>query len=122
MLELWEAGPWILQTLRTITSNRFNEFVIWVSDVRIPLFLGYPLLSDDRWGGVDALLDVLADRNPDFRVVFRGDINLFHCSEGHRDDAGTLVEAHLPYFSSRGLVKFEQAPRVEKGARKLGIL
>jgi len=120
MTDLWRVGPWILQTLRTITSTRFNELVIWVSDVWIPWFLGYPLLSDDRWGGVDALLNALAECNPDFRVVFRGDLDSFHCSKGHNDDAGSLVEAHLPLFSSKGLVKFEQVPRVENGVRKLG--
>jgi len=113
MSDLWRVGPWILQTLRTIPSTRFNELVIWVSDVLIPGFLGYPLSSEDRWGGVDMFLNALAERNPDFRVVFRGDLNSFRCREGQNYDAGSLVSACLPLISSKDSVKFEQVPHVE---------
>ena len=121
MSDLWWVGPWLLRTLRTIPSTRFNELVIEVSDVWVPWFLKYPLSSDDSWGGVDAFLNALAERSPDFRVVFRGDINSFRYREGQNYDADSIVKAHLPLFSSKGLVKFEQVPHVENRVWKLGV-
>ena len=120
---VWKVSRWILQTLRTVTSTQFNEFVIWILDVTYPWFLRYPLLSDDSWGTLDVLLSALAERNPDFRVVFRGDFDSFRCSiGGEHDKVGSLVKRHLPLFSSKGLVKFEQVSHVENRFRKSGIL
>jgi len=97
--------------------------VIWILDVTYPWFLRYPLLNDDGWGVLDVLLSALAERNPDFRVVFRGDFDLFRCSiGGELDKVGSLVKCHLPLVSSKGLVKFEQVPHVENRFRKSGIL
>jgi len=119
MSDLWWVGLWILHTLQTITSTRFDEFVIWVSDMVTPWFLGYPWY---RWGDVDTVLNVLAERNPDFRIVFRGDFDSFRSSvEGRHDDVRSLVNRHLPLVSSKGLVKFERVPHVENLFRSLGI-
>jgi len=120
---LWQVGGWILRTLRTVTSAPFNEFVIWILDEEYPWSLRYPLLSDNSWGSVDVLLNELAEHNPDFRVVFRGDFDSFRCSiGGEHDEVGSLVKSHLPLVSSKCLVKFEQVRHVENRFRKSGIL
>jgi len=119
---LWQIDRWLRKTLRTITSTLFNEFVIWILGVVLPWGLRYPL-SDVGWGGVDALLNNLAKRNPDFRVVFRGDFDSFRYGTGSgRDTVRHLIEDHLPLISSKGLVKFEQVCHGENRFRKSSIL
>jgi len=79
-------------------------------------------MSDAGWGGVDALLNELAQRNPGFRVVFRGDFDSFHY--GTSSEHGTvrrLIEGHLPLISSNGLM-FEQVRHAENRFRRSGIL
>jgi len=81
------------------------------------------LLNDDGWGVVDALLDDLAERNPGFRVVFRGDLHSFRYNiDGQHHSIRWLIESGLPIVSSKGLVKFEQVTNAENRFRKLGIL
>lgn len=66
---------WVHQTLRTVTSPMFNELVIWTPRLMYPWGLPYSMRVDEVgcWKAVDESLSVLAGRNPDFRVVFRGD-------------------------------------------------
>ena len=120
---LWELGGWILRSLRTITSTLFEEFVIWIVDTVYPCTSRYRRLSSDNWKNVDALLSILAERNPDFRVVFRGDFDAFGCSIGGRHDrVGLVVRDCLPLVLSKGLVRFEQVPHAENRFRKSGVL
>ena len=96
---------WICRSLRTITSPLFNEFVIWL------LGSGFPRspMNGDGWGTVDASLIALAERNPDFRVVFRGD--------GDR----WFIASYLPLVWAKGLIQFH-FPRGENRFQKLGIV
>jgi len=102
------AHRWIYQTLQTITSPLFNEFVIWILGWGAP----WSLVSDDAydgWMAVDALLVALAKRNPDFRVAFR------------RHGSCSFIASYLPLVWSKGLVQF-RCPRAENQFEKLGIV
>jgi len=80
-------------------------------------------MSVDGWRAVDALLSNLGERNPKFRVVFKGDLDSFRCgTRGEHDTIRWLIESHLPLVSSKGLVKFEQVRHVENRFRKSCIL
>ena len=68
---LWQIHGWVHQTLRTVTSAPFNEFVVWILNTAQLWSLRRPM-SVDGWKPVDALLIVLAERNPRFRAVFKG--------------------------------------------------
>ena len=104
------ALDWIDRTLRTITSPTFNEFVIRGLYGWSPWS---PKITDG-WGAVDAALSVLAERNPDFRVVFR---TVFSGAPNNiqpvRGVVRRFVAGHLPLVSSMGLVKFEHVGGVE---------
>jgi len=95
---------WISRTLRTITSPVFNEFVIRL------LTTGYPWvpLRGDDWGAIDASLDVLAKRHPDFRVVFTG------CGNS------SFIASYLPLAKSNGLIRLDSPP-LESRFAKLGF-
>lgn len=119
---LWQIHIWIDYTLQTITSTLFNEFALWILNIVGPWNL-QPSLSDDGWKAVDALLDDLAKRNPDFRVVVKGDFCSFrYGTKGEHDTIRWLVEGCLPLVSSKGLVRFEQVPDAENRFWKLGLL
>jgi len=75
------------------------------------------LVSVDGWKAVDGSLNVLAGRNPDFMVVFRGDF-----AEDYSIIRRLVKSESLPLASLKGLVIFERAPRVENRRWKLGIL
>ena len=79
---------WIYQTLQSITSPVFNEFVIWV------LGPGYPAPPFGSWKAVDTVLVSLAKRNPGFRVLFMG------CGEW------SVITSQLPLAESKGLFTF----------------
>ena len=80
-------------------------------------------MSVDGWKAVDELLNILAERNPDFRVVFKGDFDSFRCGiRGKHDTIRWLLETHLPLVSSKGLVKFEQVLHEENRFWKSRIL
>ena len=113
---LSQVHGWVHQTLQTINSPLFNEFVVWV------LGAGYPWSPRgiSGWKAVDELLDVLAGRNPDFKVVFKGDLYSF--LHGDYDGVRSLIESYLPLVSSKGLVKFQHVPRAENSFGKLGVL
>ena len=96
---------WICGALRTITSPLFNEFVIWFLDGGV---LWSPM-NIDGWKAVDAMLDALAKRNPDFRVVLIG------CGDG------SFIASYLPLVRSRGLLRF-QSSREENRFKKSGLL
>ena len=89
MTSLSSVHEWIYRTLQTITSPVFNEFAIRL------LVSGHPWdpMNRDGWGVVDASLDALAKRHPDFRVVFMG----------YGDWA--FVEGLLPLAKSNGLIR-----------------
>lgn len=110
---------WIYGTLRTITSPVFNEFVIWILDSGSP----WTQMDRDGWAAVDTLLKSIAERNPNFRVVFKGDFHSFRDSTlGDPDGARSFIASYLPLVSSSRCMKFECAPRAENRYGKLGIL
>lgn len=106
---------WIYWTLRTITSPLFNEFMIWVLGEVHP----WSPMNTNGWKAVDVLLNVLAGRNPDFRVVFKGDIYTFR--DGHGGIC-SFIEGYLPLVSAKGLVRFQYAPHVENPFRKFRVV
>ena len=119
---LWQIYPWVHQTLRTITSAPFKEFVVWIVNTVHPWGLRRQM-SADGWRDVDTLLNILGERNPEFRAVFKGDFDSFRCgASGEHDTARWLIESHLPLVSLKGLVKFEQVHHAENRFRKSGIL
>jgi len=81
---------WIYQTLQTITSPLFNEFVIWLLGSEVP----WSLMNSNGWNVVDALLVALAERNPGFKVVFRG----------NGDEL--FIGSYLPLIWAKGLMQF----------------
>jgi len=81
----------------------FNELVIWLPDEVIP----WNPTKGDGWRAVDESLNVLAERNPDFRVVFRGCFYSFF--NGELDGVRSFIMSYLPIFSLNHLVKFEYA-------------
>ena len=109
---------WIYRMLRSITSPRFNEFVIWVTNESVPL----DLARADGWKVMDtALLSALAERNPDFRVVFRvGFPSTYGGQLSAYPGTSLFVANYLPLTSAKGLVKIEHVPRVENRFVKLG--
>jgi len=110
------------QTLQTITSAPFKEFVVWILNTARPWSLRHPM-SADGWGTMDASLNILGERNPKFRVVFKGDFDSFRCgTRGEHDTIRWLIESHLPLVSSKGLVKFEQVRHAENRFWRSGIL
>ena len=94
---------WIHRTLQTITSPLFNEFVIWL------LGSGVPWGPMDGWNAVDALLIALAERNPGFRIVFRG----------NGDES--FIAGYLPLVWARGLMQFHFSS-AENRFQKLGVM
>ena len=103
LTSLCEIHGWIHRTLQTITSPLFNEFVIWLPDQVIP----WHPMRGDGWKVVDALLNVLAERNPNFRVVFKGCFYSFF--QGDSDGVRSFITSYLPLISLNRLVKFEYA-------------
>jgi len=105
MSDISLVDGWICGALRTITSPLFNEFVIW--------FLGggvsWSPMNIDGWKVVDGLLETLAKRNPDFRVVLIG----------HGD--WPFIASYLPLVRSRGLLRFRYS-REENRFKKSGVL
>jgi len=61
-------------------------------------------------------LNVLARRNPDFRVVFRGDF-----AEDHSMTRRLIESDYLPLASLKGLVMFERARILENRFWKLAF-
>ena len=64
---------------------------------------------------MESLFDALAERNPDFRVVLRGDPTLFlyYGYWGSWGVARPFFESYLPVVLAKGLAKFEYVPLVE---------
>ena len=124
-IPLWSLGhihEWVHQTLQTITSAKLNEFTVWVLHTSHPWGLQCPM-NVDGWRAVDTSLNILAERNPNFRVVFRGDFDSFrHGVRAERDTLRWLMEEHLPLVSSKGLVKYEQVHHIENRFWKSRIL
>lgn len=119
---LLEVHQWIHQTLRTITSPLFNEFVFATP---YPIHLWDLLPSDPagNWRVVDASLNALAERNPDFRVTFKGYFPLRRSGGGiNYGVVRWFAEGCLPVVLSKGLVKFENVPTAENRFWKSRIL
>lgn len=74
------------------------------------------------WGAVDELLNLLAERNPNFRVVFKGDFCRNVGGDPNIDEIRSIIEVLFPLVSSKGLVKFERVSHVENRFWKLGAL
>jgi len=106
-------------TLRTITSPAFNEFVIWLPDEGIP----WIPINSAGWKAVDMSLNILAERNPGFRVVIRVAFPSFSY-DAWCTYVGVppFVVNYLPLVSSKGLVKFEHIPHVENRFGKIVFL
>ena len=105
MNEILLVSGWIHGALRTITSPFFNEFAIFCLGVSIP----WSPRNFDGWKAIDVLLDGLANRNPDFRVVFIG------------SGDWSFITSNLPLVRSRGLLRF-QHPHEENRFEKSGVL
>jgi len=105
-----QVDGWLLGTLRTITSPMFNEFVISILYMVSSQYLQFNT-RDNGWDAVDAWLNVIAERNPDFRVVVRCDpprlANSLVDKRGARAILRSL-ETSLPLVSSKGLVTVER--------------
>ena len=114
------AHEWVCQTLRTITSPVFNEFVIWA--LGSGNAYGTPG-HINGWKAVESSLSALAIQNPDFRVVLRGNCPSppFGCWCTY-DKARAFFEIYLPVVLSTGLARFEHVPRIDNPCRELHYL
>ena len=102
---LSSVHEWIHETLHSITSPVFNEFAIRL------LGVGFPRnpMNITGWGAVDAALDVLAKRYPDFRVVFTGYGDWW------------FVASYLPLAKLNGLIRL-RSPLLKNRFEKLDLL
>ena len=99
----------------------FNEFALSILAVS-PWNLSSPI-GTENWEAIDASLIALAERNPDFRVVLRGNSTTRGPGVGNdRDALRRFAEGYLPLVMSRGLVKFEQVATVENRFWKSRVL
>ena len=110
LYSLSQVHKWVYQTLRTINSPLFNELTFSILPTMFPWDLSYPVGADsvDGWKAVDMLLNAIAERNPSFRIVFRGGASPQRRAFGK--DHGAVrgfIESYLPLVSSKGLVKSE---------------
>ena len=76
---------------------------------------------------MDASLIALAERNPSFRVVLRGNSDSRRrygvCDESdERNALQWFAESYLPLVLSKDLVRFEQVPIEENRFWKNGVL
>ena len=106
---------WIHRTLRTITSPAFNEFVLWMLDTGSP----WTRMDRDGWAAVDALLESIAERNPNFRVVIKGGYYSFMDGVFSDDGARTFLSDYLPLASSSRWGRFEFVGRSQNRFGKL---
>jgi len=80
-------------------------------------------MNSARWGTVDVLLESLSERNPDFRIVLRGNSpSSFYGTWHTNDGVPSFVVDYFPLASSKGLVKFEHIPHAENRFGKFGSL
>jgi len=113
------AHEWVYWTLRSITSPAFNEFVIWVQGEQYDQTPRYI----NGWEGVGSSLGALADQNPDFRVVFRGNCPSFLCDPWRAYGGARLFfEIYMPAVLSKGFAKFDYVPRIDKPCWEWGLL
>ena len=108
---LSQVHGWVHQTLQTITSPLFKEFGISILNTS-HTSLQYPV-NPDGWMAVDASLDALVERNPDFRVVLQADFSSSCHAVGDESVIRKFVETYLPLVLSKGFVKFEHVPYAE---------
>ena len=106
---------YIYRTLRTITSPVFNEFVFWMLDTGSPM----SLLDRDGWAALDVLLKSIAERNPNFRVVFKGGYYSFMDGVLSDDGARTFLSRYFPFASSSRWGRFEFVGRSKNRFGKL---
>ena len=112
------AGEWVHRTLRTIASPVFREFVIWVVNGVYP----WSPVSTLGWAAVELSLDALAERNPDFRVVLRGELPLIYGTWCDYDGNYSSFESYLPIVPLKSFVTYEYVSHVENGVWRLGGL
>ena len=105
---------WIYQTLQTITSPVFNEFVFWMLDT------GSLMGQMDRngWTAVNGLLVTIAQRNPNFRVVFKGSYWSFMDGLLTDDGARAFLSEYL-LITLLSWVRFEFVVRKQNRFGKL---
>lgn len=117
LTSLPQAHDWVHSTLRMITSPVFSEFVIWVLDGDYQ----HGLVPTSSWEVVESSLGALAERNPNFRVVFRGARPSFVPSfrSACCDRARSFFEAYLPTVLSKGFARFEYIHNRHNPVRKL---
>lgn len=104
------AHEWVHRTLRTIASPAFSEFVIWVMKGV------YPWRSESSslgWAAVESSLDALAECNPDFRVLLRGELPLIHGTWCGSDGTHSFFQSYLPIIPPKSFVKYESVSNVE---------
>ena len=120
LASLPRAHEWVFWTLRSIVSSpAFNEFVIWV---RSGDYEGRQV-DINGWKTVESSLCALAESNPDFRVVFKGDPPSFlYAPWGIYDRARLFFETHLPAVLSKGFARIEYVPRVDNPCWELHSL
>ena len=106
MFSLGLVHEWIYLTLRSITSPVFNEFAIWILPSSPGLHPRW--MNSAGWKVVDMLLDALAKRNPDFRVVIM------------EDGGWSSIASYLPLATSKGLISFG-LPDVENLFSKMDV-
>jgi len=110
---------WVHRTLRTITSPTFCEFVICVLKGVYPSHQ----VSTHGWMDAGLSLDTLAARNPDFRVVVRGEFPPFiYGPWSDYDGPGSFFESYMPVVSLKDFVNYEYVPHVEDRLRGLSSL
>jgi len=79
-------------------------------------------MNDARWRPVD-LLDSLSKRNPDFRIVLRGDSpSSFYGTWRAYAGVPSFVVDYFPLVSLKGLVKFECVSHAEDRFGMYGFL
>lgn len=95
--------------------------MISIPRVAYPWGSEYPIAAEN-WKAIDGSLNVLAERNPDFRVVLRSSPSPVYCDpEDDCDGIRWLVES-LPLISSKGLVRIEHTAHIESWFWKRGLL
>ena len=109
----------VYRMLRAITSPVFNEFVIRLLDTGTP----WTRMNRHGWAAVDGLLNSIAEQNPDFKVVFKGN---FSSSRGttlvNADWVRSFVTNFMPLVSAnRRWAKFEHVLHLENRGRS-GVL
>jgi len=74
------------------------------------------------WAPVVSSLNALAKRNPNFRVVLRGEFPLIYGTWCDRDGAHSFSRSHFPIIPPKSFVTYEYVPHVENRVLGFGDL